>query len=363
MKTKILLFGVGIIILALFQTACSKDEDENGEDESGIFWIECSGAGVDSTVYYVSNTGSDDNSGKSEGAAFKTLSKALSTVKQGGTIRILPGVYTESLGIQYCGGPSSAVTIEGYNGIPVLDGGNNKPIALYFEDSDNFIIRNLKVINYTDIGIGFSSGSGLILTNLEVAENGHKVRLIDWELEGYGIHVDFSENIEITNCLVYKNGPDPQIVPDFIMGTGINTFGNTNVLIKNNKSYENIGGGILVEDSYNVIGEDNEVYENDLDATVDEWWDGGLWLDGGGNVIVRNNYFHDNKGPGIEISNEDLQNPTGYKLIDNISNDNYFGIFIWNFGTNDWPDTTIISRSGNDFSGNSQKDVWIVDWF
>ena len=129
------------------------------------------------------------------------------------------------------------------------------------------------------------------------------------------------------------------------MGTGINTYGNSDVRIDNNISYDNIGGGILVEDSYYVVVEDNEVYGNDLDATADEWWDGGLWLDGGADVIVRNNHFHDNLGPGIEISDEDKQNPSGYELINNTSTDNYYGIFIWNFGTSGWPEESVQIKS------------------
>ena len=89
--------------------------------------------------------------------------------------------------------------------------------------------------------------------NLILKENGHSVQLKDWELEGYGIHVDDSEYIIIENNDVYRNGPDPQIVPDFILGTGINTYGNTNVVIRNNRSYKNIGGGILVEDTLSKI--------------------------------------------------------------------------------------------------------------
>ena len=362
MKTKVTFYTLCIIYLAFTQLACNKDDDDS-DIESGINWIECSGKEIDETIYYVSNSGDDENIGTTEGSAFKTIAKALSTVKPGGAVRILSGVYHESIGLESCGSLAAAITIEGYNATPTLDGENNKPIGLYFEKSNNYIVKNLKIINYTDIGIGFSLGKDLLLTDLEIAENGHAIQLKDWELEGYGIDVDYSENIEISNCNVYKNGPDPQIIPDYIMGTGINTYGNTNVLIKNNKSYNNIGGGILVEDSYDVIVEDNEVYGNDLDASIDEWWDGGLWLDGGANVIVRNNYFHDNLGPGIEISDEDKQNPTGYQLIDNISTNNYYGIFIWNFGTNDWPPESVIRREGNDFSGNSISDVWIVDWF
>ena len=361
-ETKIIFFTLCIINLFFTQTAYDKNDDDL-DNKSGIFWIECSGTEKDETIYYVSNSGNDDNNGLSESAAFKTIAKALSTVKPGGIVRILPGIYNESIGVQSCGSLSSAITIEGHNGIPTLDGENKETIGLYFENSDNYIIKNLKIINYTDIGIGFSTGSNLVLTDLEIAENEHTVQLKDWELEGYGIDVDYSGNIQISNCKVYRNGPEPQIIPDYIMGTGINTYGNTNVRINNNKSYNNIGGGILVEDSYDVIIEENEVYGNDLDATVDEWWDGGLWLDGGANVIVQNNNFHDNKGPGIEISDEDKQNPTGYELINNISTANYFGIFIWNFGTNDWPDESVIKKSGNDFTGNSRQDVWIVDWY
>lgn len=362
MKIKFIFLVSFTLSFVLIQTACNKNDD-GFDEKSGIFWIQCSGTEEEETIYYVSNSGDDNNNGYYENSPFKSITKALTVVKPKGTIRILPGVYYESIGVESCGNLSSVITIEGYNGIPVLDGENKKTIGLYFEHSDNYIIRNIKMINYTDIGIGFSNGSKLVLENLEVAENGHAVQLKDWELEGYGIDVDYSQNIRISNCNVYRNGPDPQIVPSYLMGTGINTFGNTNVRINNNKSYNNIGGGILVEDSYEVIVEENEVYGNDLDATVDEWWDGGLWLDGGSNVIVRDNNFHDNKGPGIEISDEEKQNPTGYQLINNICTDNYYGIFIWNFGTNDWPDESVIKKSNNNFSGNSVKDIWIVDWY
>ncbi|MCF6171244.1 MAG: hypothetical protein L3J31_08310 [Bacteroidales bacterium] len=57
---------------------------------------------------------------------------------------------------------------------------------------------------------------------------------------------------------------------------------------------------------------------------------------------------------------EEKQHPTGYVLENNTSNGNYFGIHIWNFGTNGWPDSSILVHIGNDFTGNQQKDVWII---
>ncbi len=351
-------------ILYLIISACSCKDNNNGEEE-GILWINCGGTSIDSTVYYVSTSGSDNNDGKSLANAFRNISTAFTYVRPGGKILIAAGSYYEGIGLESCGSNARApyITIEGYQGLTVMDGKNLKPIGIFGSGCYNMIFKNLKFQNYTDIGIGFEKSSGIVLQNLEILNNGRTVQLKEWELEGYGIHVETSTNVEIIGNTVYNNGPDPQIFPDYLMGTGINTFGNSNVIIKDNISYLNTGGGFLIEDSYNVLFENNEAYENDLDATVDGWWDGGLWVDGGGDVIVRNNYFHDNLGPGIEISDEDLQNPKGYILENNKSNNNYYGIFIWNFGTNDWPDTTIIKNINNDFSGNSIKDVWIEDWF
>jgi hypothetical protein len=36
-----------------------------------------------------------------------------------------------------------------------------------------------------------------------------------------------------------------------------------------------------------TIVENNLVENNDLDASQFEWWDGGIWLDGGGDVRER----------------------------------------------------------------------------
>lgn len=358
-----------ILLLCLLITpiySCNKDdeEDENGED-NGITWVSCGGSTIDITTYYVSTAGNDANDGKSLASAFRNISKAFTVIRPGGKILIAPGIYFESIGLQSCGtgNKSPLIHVEGYQGQAVMDGQNKKPIGIFGEGCYNMLFSNIKFQNYTDIGIGFEKSGHLVLQNLEVLENGHNVQLTDWELEGYGIHVETSTNVDISDNVVYRNGPDPQKFPDYLMGTGINTFGNSHVNISNNISYRNIGGGILVEDSYHVVVENNEVYENDLDATVDGWWDGGLWLDGGGNVIVKNNNFHHNLGPGIEVSDEDLQYPKGYVLENNKSNNNYYGIFIWNFGTTSWPDTSIIKNINNDFSGNSIKDVWIEAWF
>ena len=183
--------------------------------------------------------------------------------------------------------------------------------------------------------------------------------MVDWEVEGYGIQVDECQSVTVENNDVYQNGPQPQL-PGRLMGTGINTYMCTDCVIRNNQSHDNIGGGILVEDSVNVLVEGNEALSNDLDATAEEWWDGGIWVDGGHDVTVRNNTFRGNLGPGIQISDEDLQQPYGYVIENNVSTENYYGIYIWNFGTSQFPPENVLRMLNNQISANTVQDVWIV---
>lgn len=359
----LILFMLILLLFCCNILTLENDENDGGEDDT-LNWIDWNNqGGIDSTVYYVSTAGDDSNKGTSDSTAFRSIAQALKTVKPGGEIRILPGIYTEAIGLENYGSSSASITVTGCQGIPWLDGQDTKTMSFFCEDCKNMIFDNLKIQNYTDIGIAAENCTEFVLQNLIVRENGHAVQLKDWELEGYGIHVEMSLNVLITDNDVYRNGPEPQKTPDFLMGTGINTYGNRNVIIRDNLSYQNIGGGILVEDSFNILVENNEVYENDLDATEDEWWDGGIWIDGGGEVTVRGNIFRDNLGPGIEISDEDFQNPTGYVLENNVSTGNYYGIFIWNFGTSNWPADSILQCSQNQITGNTIQDVWIEDWY
>lgn len=333
-----------------------------------------SGSGAD---YFVSGNGSDNNDGSSENSAFRTIGKAFEVVEPGETIYALAGTYNEDLILENIGSNSAPITLRG-QGTPaglssgnadvpagsnttILDGQRKKSLGIWFEKCKNLVFENLEIRNYTDIGIGFYECSKITLRGLKVHHNGFAVKLKSWELEGYGIHIDECSSVAVAENEVFQNGPNPQ--RDILMGTGINTFGCRDCTILNNRCYENIGGGILVEDGVDVLVEGNEVFNNDVDASVDEWWDGGLWLDGGHDVTIRNNTFYGNLGPGIEISDEDFQEPYNYILENNTSYGNYYGIFIWNFGSNDWPPENIIKRSGNSFHDNTIKDVWIVDWY
>jgi parallel beta-helix repeat protein len=284
----------------------------------------------------------------------------LTVVQPGGTILVLPGTYNEALTLESVGSSNAPITIQGDGSAAILDGQGTRAIGFWCEKCTNLIFENLEIRNYTDVGIGVYLSTDVAMRNLKVHHNGFAPQLVGWEIEGYGVHVDESQQIIVESGEIYQNGPQP--TPPGTLGTGINTFGCIDCVIRNNHSHDNIGGGILVEDGVRVLVEGNEVIANYLDATADEWWDGGIWIDGGHDVTVRNNTFKNNLGPGIQISDEDHQHPYGYVLENNVSIGNYYGIYIWNFGTTGFPSENILRMSSNQISGNAVQDVWIVPW-
>jgi len=314
----------------------------------------------DDKIYYVSTQGNNQSDGLSEATAFATLGHAIKIVRPGESVYILSGTYHEALMLEHIGSSEAVITIRGLGTKPIFDGQRSAMIGFWCENCRNLLFDNLEFTNYSDIGIGVYLSTGITMQNLKVHNNGFAPQLTGWEIEGYGIDIDTSQYATIKNNQVYYNGPNPR--PFGTLGTGINTFKCTDCVIQDNSSYENIGGGILVEDGVNVLVEGNEIRANYLDATDDEWWDGGLWVDGGHDIIVRNNLFANNIGPGIEISDEELQKPYGYVLENNVSIGNYYGIFIWNLSKdNTWPDESILRHSGNQFTQSTVKDVWIVE--
>jgi len=351
---------LSLILHFLYCDLFQGDSDDNIDD--GLNWITGTSSSVVKETYYVSTNGDDSSDGKSINRPLKTLAAALKKIRPGGKILILSGTYYESLGMQKFGSKADTITIAGFNGLPVIDGEKKQTMGIFAVDCINLIFQNLQFQNFTDAGLVVSACDGLIIKNVILKDNGHAVKLVDWEFEGYGIHVENSKNVLIEGVEAYGNGPHPKKTKDILLGTGINTYGNENVIIRNNSSHHNTGGGLLIEDSYGVLAESNKLYDNDGDASADEWWDAGLWLDGGSNVTLKNNLCYNNLGAGIEVSDEDRQSPTGYVLENNICRDNYFGIFVWNFGSSDWPEQKVMKLSGNQFSGNSRKDIWIVDW-
>lgn len=280
-------------------------------------------------------------------------------------IKVMQGTYNESVIMYGFGDNSSPITISGdtsNGGKPTMDGGGSLTMGIGIVESRNIIIENLKFINYTDEGVLVGFSSKITLKTSEFTANGRASIEPDYDGEGFGIQVSDSSSITIEASTFINNGPGAERRANNIMGTGIDTFEMKNSVIRGNTSSKNIGGGVLVEDGENVLVENNLIEQNDLDVSQDGWWDAGIWVDGGKNITVRGNTIKDNLGPGIEVSDEDLNYPTGYVVENNSITGNYFSLYTFNFGVCPRPASDILLWQNNSVVNNSYSGELLDEW-
>jgi hypothetical protein len=307
-------------------------------------------------------TGADDAAGDSPEAALRTIQRALDLAGPGERIYVSPGVYPEELIFDRTIDPAAPIVLTGEPGASVLDGGHVRAAGFWCEACRGLVLEDLVVRNYSDVGVAIVYASDVALRRLEVHDNGFAPQQVDWEFEGYGVYVDSSSRIEVDSIYAHHNGPNPQR-PGHWVGTAVNLYACTDCVIRDSTLLSNVGAGILVEDSVDVVVERNEISDHNLDVTWDGWWDGAVWLDGGRDVTLRQNFVHDNYGPGFQISDEEGQSPRGYVLEGNVSTANLIGLYLWNFGTDELPGEPILRVVDNDFSGNLWVDVFVAPEF
>lgn len=189
--------------------------------------ISASAAG---NVYYVSATGRDTNPGTSA-APFKTFAKAVSALKPGDTLQVVPGTYYEPLNLK-----------------PTTLGTASAPINVI----GNGAIVDMRAIEQTGIKI---SGSYINVSGFEVkgARNA-----------GIGIPGKY---ITVKNNVVHDNVTDNGIGTCGTSTTGWSSavkvgIGGQNITIENNRIYRNCGEGIAITRGVNVIVQNNTVYDN-----------------------------------------------------------------------------------------------------
>lgn len=326
-------------LLFLFALSCAVDNNSKKNEEKKRI--------------YVSENGSDQNSGKTRASSLQTLAKALTVVNGGEEIFVTKGRYSEEVALSEVKF-DDPIVITGESGASIFDGNKTKKFGISLGYCKNIIINNLSFINYNSTGIRIYCSSLITVSNCVVSNNGFdsKVEYV----EGYGIAASFSKNITISGNNVFNNGPSDYLCDtQFLLGTGINTYMLVDSIISSNCSQYNNGGGILVEDGINVIVENNNSSYNNKEAHFEKdnpktWWCGGVWVDGGNTIIVRNNTFKSNKA-GILLSDEDGQEPFGYVMENNLLQDNTYDFDIYGFGKKSDIKTEIINFKNN--SGSS----------
>jgi len=314
---------------------------------------------------YLSLEGNDSNPG-TESAPLATLAYALCNLTPGQTLNIAPGIYRESVIMGAFGDSTEPIVIRAnpeVEGRVILEGESTRSIGIALVESTNITVEGLEFQNFLDEGLLILTGSDFVIRDNKFSANGRASIDPDHFEEGYGVNVLGASDVLIEGNEAADNGPNQERWEKFALGTGINTYGNQDVVIRDNYIHDTIGGGILVEDSENVLVENNRIENNQLDANGD-YWDGGIWVDGGANITLRGNIITDNNGPGIVLSDEDVQYPGasfGYVLEGNQISGNLVGISMWNWGMCPVEESIILLKD-NQLDGNDDGETWCVDW-
>ncbi len=289
-------------------------------------------AGQVGATYYVSTTGSDNNTGTFS-SPWLTIQYAADKATAGATVYVMGGVYNQSVNFPNSGTAGKPITFESYPGqTAVIDGTGVSCCASYGERGDltqglvnivnqsyitisGFEIRNYTTSNENDVPTGIwitGSGTGVqILNNLV-----HNITTTS-ETNGnaFGISVYGTSQTPITQLVISGNE-----VYDLMTGNSesVNVDGNvtyfqiTNNLVHDNDNigiaaigYEGVGsvgydeamyGEISGNTVYNISGITNEGEGSSYDAD-------GIYCDGCAYVTIENNWIY-NADVGIEVTSE-----------------------------------------------------------
>ena len=199
-------------------------------------------------IYYVSATGSDRNPGWST-APFKTFEKAVSVLKSGDTLHVLPATYTEPLRITVSGTAAAPISIYGNGAVLNMLGVETTGIRI----RGSYVnLSGFQVTGATDAGIAIPGQYVTVSNNIlhdNVTENGVGICGIDTSWSS-ALKVGLGgENIIIENNTVYNN-----------CGEGIAVTRGVGVVVRNNVIYDNFAPNIYIDNSPYTSVYGNQVY-------------------------------------------------------------------------------------------------------
>lgn len=299
------------------------------------------------TIYYVSPTGSDNQTGAIE-RPFASLQHAHDLAQPGDTIYLRGGVYALSTGIQLTrdGTSGAPITIANYPGeTPILDGSHMTSTDYYGRAGAGGWVLDGSSVSWNHIvGLEIRGGpmGGLVLRDqsnnnviehLDVHDNG---RLTDSEGKGISLFGASSNNLFLNN----DSHDNRDLAGDNADGFQISTSGTGNVL-RGNRAWGNADDGF---DFFNIQDgtrnapvriEGNWAFDNGYGANGEASGDGnGFKLGGirqgsdgssGGHTVI------DNVAWGNLAIGFDENGGTGTTLRDNTAFDN--GTYNYGFFT------------------------------
>ena len=212
------------------------------------------------TTYYVSNNGSDSNTGISPSEAYEHIQFGIAFLQPSDTLLVLNGFY-EGFKIS-CGGEVGNPIVIMANGDSVII---NEPSSLSEES-----------------GILLASSSGCEITGIEI--NGFILQ----GLPRHGIRA-----VGVHHCTIINNTATDNVFDGIQLGV------TSDVVVERNTCFNNRVGINFGDENFNPIIKNNQSFNNDLS---------GIQTDGDGFIIFEavidgNEVFGNNSGAGINIHN------------------------------------------------------------
>ena len=244
------------------------------------------------SVYYVSTTGSDSNSG-SLTRPFRTIGKGVKILKAGDFLYVRGGIYVEKVIISQSGTNVLPVTISGYEGeTAVIDGQNSLPggnwSSLVQLQGEYIYFSGFEVRN-SNMSAKYEGGAGV-----EIYGSHNKVsRLKVHHCRENGI-IALGDYSIVEDCEVWQAAMSNSQNP----GSGSWASGlsaarspadgiTSGAVLRRNIVFNNWGEGISTFEAEGTIIEDNIIYDN---------WSVNLYVSDARNVLVQRNIVYNTPG-------------------------------------------------------------------
>ncbi|MGB3639470.1 MAG: right-handed parallel beta-helix repeat-containing protein [Rivularia sp. (in: cyanobacteria)] len=357
-------------------------------------------------VYYVSASGSDENSG-SQDSPWKSINYAVSEdspIAAGDTVLVQPGTYTELISLGKSGSDSQRITLKANGEVTLRDPNPNSggfpEGVIQSPGQSNWVIDGFRIENTSWAGISLSDAKNITVQNNETYQTGSSgIIALPKTFFGGGEKEITGSNVKILNNTVERanwkwDGPgDTDGDQEALSIWGVDGFevanntmidgkregldikvGSRNGLIHDNSitsqalisgTYEGFRGGAAIyvdgnrADSFNLDIYNNEIFANTADAilladevpSVGDVSDINIY----NNVIYGNGRRVENGGVGVAIAN----NVRDVEIVNNTFANNVQGINIDNNNSGYNPRDILIRN--NIFSDNSYQNVYFED--
>ncbi|MFB5267592.1 right-handed parallel beta-helix repeat-containing protein [Paenibacillus enshidis] len=327
--------------------------------------VQPSAASAAGTEYYVATSGSDTNAGTSD-APWKTLQHAADTVPAGSTVYVRGGVYNEKLKITRSGSASAGpIVFANYdNEAPIIDGkglavsGSEGLVEL--NDVNYVTVQGFEIRNFTTasknavpVGIYVHGAGGFInLSNNKVHDIKNTATPSGSDRLGrdaHGIAVYGTKAPDSIHDLTISGNELSNLVlgssEALVLNGNVDTFAVTDNIVHDNDNigidligFEGTAPNAAYDQARNGLVKGNRVYNNTVknnpSYAKDDNSAGGIYVDGGKDSVIEQNYSYNND-IGVEIASEHAGKSTSNITVRSnvIYNNRLTGIAIGGYDT------------------------------